>query len=309
MAYIPTDAMRRKREVSGSAWDAYEALCELSDWETGVVAPGRFSYPKLMELACLKIRTARNAMWELRSMGWIGDGEGGAVRLLVGTFMAEIRERKEAQEEARKRAAMSPTSDTMSPRSDAASPISDTMSPISDTRIYKERARGSSSSLTPSVNSQSHTPPTPSHANGREAPPDGGGVGVLSMPKSRHEKSQCVAWAEDRKAKGGRIDDAYAVGRARWKDGEADDEIATWLEGQKPEAVARSLAAPARPQMGLRAALLHVGSILDINPALDIAGAVAQLDVSPDVREQLLAYDFGKRRAATAPELRAHAPP
>jgi hypothetical protein len=303
MSYTPDDAMLRKRELSRPAWDAYEALWKLADWETGEIHPRHFSYTELTKWACLPLGTARNAMCELRTRGWIEGREGEPIRLLVGESLGVLRARREAEKESRR-------SDAASLHSDAASSASDAASLHSDAPVYKERARGSSSSLTLPVNSQSHTPPTPSHApRPTNAPPDGVGVGVLPMPKSRHEKSRCVAWAEHRKAKGGRIDDAYAVGRARWKDGEADDEIAAWLEEQKPEAVARSLAAPAPAQMPLKAALLHIGSILDVNPDLDIVGAVAQLDVSDETREQLLAYDFSRRRASAEPELRAHAPP
>lgn len=83
-------------------------------------------------------------------------------------------------------------------------------------------------------------------------------------------------------------------------DGTADDEIAAWLEARTPESLTRSLHIPPRAQKSFRAALIHVRSVLDVNPTLDIPGCVAQLDVSEDTRAQLLAYDFSKGRKAAS---------
>ena len=58
---------------------------------------------------------------------------------------------------------------------------------------------------------------------------------------SRFPFSDLLAWAEDKKARGEKIDSAYAVARARWRDGTADDEVAAWLDSQR----SRDAATPA----------------------------------------------------------------
>lgn len=113
-------------------------------------------------------------------------------------------------------------------------------------------------------------------------------------------QTQCIPWAEAVKATDPSIRSARALARARWMDGTADDEIATWLEARTPEAVTRSLHAPACAQMSFKAALIRIRSILDVDPELNIPGCVAQLDVSEDTRAQLLAHDFSKRRKVTS---------
>lgn len=84
------------------------------------------------------------------------------------------------------------------------------------------------------------------------------------------------------------------------QDGRYDEEIADARAAAQPAAVEQSLRTQPRPGMAYRAALLHLRSILDVNPRLDIAGAVAQLDVSDEDRARLLAFDFTTGRAAAA---------
>lgn len=66
------------------------------------------------------------------------------------------------------------------------------------------------------------------------------GVGVpssSSVAKSKHAKQTCVEWAGwKKKQPDSGIRDPYAVGRARWQDGTADDEIDAYLAGKNPEA-------------------------------------------------------------------------
>lgn len=82
------------------------------------------------------------------------------------------------------------------------------------------------------------------------------------------------------------------------RDGRYDEIIADARAATRSSAVEQSLREQSHPGTSYRAALLHIGSILDINPHLNIAGAIEQLDVSAETRAQLLAYDFTKRRAA-----------
>jgi hypothetical protein len=71
-------------------------------------------------------------------------------------------------------------------------------------------------------------------------------VSSSSVAKSKHPKQTCVEWAAwKKKQPDSGIRDAYAVGRARWQDGTADDEIDAYLAGNNPEAVkAERAAAP-----------------------------------------------------------------
>jgi hypothetical protein len=96
---------------------------------------------------------------------------------------------------------------------------------------------------------------------------------------------------------------AYGLGPG-WltnsRDGRYDEIIADARAATQPAAIEQSLRAQPRPRMGYRDALLHLKSIIDINAHLDIAGAVAQLDVSDADRAQLLAYDYTNMRAAAA---------
>jgi hypothetical protein len=141
-----------------------------------------------------------------------------------------------------------------------------------------------------------HTP----RARARAHPsPVGMGGGKAALSRFDYER-EILPWAKAQKAEDPNIKSAEALARARRRDGEDDDRIAAWLEEQKPEAVTRSLQQPPpRAQMGKRQAVRHIGSILDVNPQLDIAGELAQLDVSEETRAYVLSYDFPQRRAAT----------
>lgn len=166
--------------------------------------------------------------------------------------------------------------------------------------VTSQPDEGSPSESSPLKGRKSHTHRAPARGRpsaARAARAGGGGASHLSRFDFQ---TQCVPWAEAAKAADPSIRSARALARARWKDGTADDEIAAWLESRTPQAVTRSLQTPTRTQMGFRAALIHVRSILDVNPMLDIPGCVAQLDVSEETRAQLLSYDFSKRRGAVA---------
>jgi hypothetical protein len=194
MAYVPDEMMRRKRNVSRSAWDVYEALCAFADSDTGVVESCHFNYPKLVEMSGVKLGTARNAMMELRKKGWRWEDDAGRIHL-AGIFVIEAKrlaeERRVARAKARK---ASLTGETVSLGNDAPSLASDAVSPRSDARIDKERARGSTNPNQPSTNPKTNTHTlTPSHATGGVSPPDGGGVCVLF--RSRCSPEQIARYA------------------------------------------------------------------------------------------------------------------
>lgn len=165
MAYVPDDRMRRKREVSRSAWDVYEALCAFADSDTGVVESYHFNYPKLVEWSGVALGTARNAMSELRKKGWADERAGGRIHL-AGVFLKEAKELARAKK--------------TSLVNDAVSLASDTASPASDASIDKERARGVTSPNQPST-----SPETSPHTPAR------GGL-VLVAPASADGERVCV---------------------------------------------------------------------------------------------------------------------
>lgn len=110
MAFVPDDAMRRKRTVSGSAWDVYETLCAFADPYTGILESRHASNARLVEWTQLKLGTVKNALTELRKQGWTTEREGQII-LQVGTFLEAARRSKK--------------SGVPSPTNDAASPVSD----------------------------------------------------------------------------------------------------------------------------------------------------------------------------------------
>lgn len=127
--------MRRKRDITHSMWDVYEALCSFADPGTGVVEARHAPNSRLVEVTGLRLGTVKNALTALRKTRWI-EGRGAQIHLLVGTFLSELRGAKRTPRP-------SPVSDPASPGDDAASPLSDAPSPVSDGRIDKGRARRS----------------------------------------------------------------------------------------------------------------------------------------------------------------------
>jgi hypothetical protein len=142
MAFIPDDAMRRKREISRSAWDVYEALCKFADKETGIVEERYLHqwhpykrHARLVEWSGLTLGSAKNALTELRKKRWIAE-DNGHIFLLVGTFLDKLRKPKKS--------APSPvvSSDPPSPYNDDSSPTNDDSSFTND-GAYIDRARDS----------------------------------------------------------------------------------------------------------------------------------------------------------------------
>ncbi|MCA1615029.1 MAG: hypothetical protein LC795_15535 [Acidobacteria bacterium] len=310
MAYVPDDRMRRKREVSRSAWDVYEALCAFADSDTGIVEPYHFSYAKLVEWSGVALGTARNAMIELRKKGWKMEDGAGRIHL-AGVFVIEAKRlAEERKRKAKKAAAMpeqpsllddapSPASDKTSPASDTAPLANDTASLASDARIDKERARGSTNPDQPLTNPTSPHTPAPA-APVAKAPPPGGGGGCVSMPKSRHRKEQCIAWAEQRKAEGAKID-PYAVGRARWMDGTADDEVGDFLA--RRAAIAEGKRPVTQERMPYHVAAAMVNSVKQRGGDVTAYIANELPRVTPEDKQRLV------ERFAPAVAARAHAPP
>lgn len=302
MAYVPDEMMRRKRNVSRSAWDVYEALCAFADSDTGIVEPYHFNYPKLVEMSGVKLGTARNAMTELRQKGWRWEDEAGRIHL-IGIFVIEAK--RQAEERKRKAKKALPASaqpsllnDDVSLPSDTTSLGNDAASSASDAHIDKDRARGFTNPDQPAT-----SPHTPTQgAAGRDGMAAGAG-GCVPISNSRQSRADCVAWAEWRKAEGGRIDDAYAVGIARWRDGTADDEIADFLARREQVLEGRR---PVEQQFTpYHVAAQAVASVAQV-PGYDVAAYIAQMQgVSEETREKLRerflqspAGDIAKRAGA-----------
>jgi hypothetical protein len=83
-------------------------------------------------------------------------------------------------------------------------------------------------------------------------------------------------------------------------DGRYDDLIERALRRKAPDAVEQSLASPPKPRTTYREALLHVKSVLDVNPNTDLEGLVSSLDVDDGVRAQVLVKASGLRDGARA---------
>lgn len=302
--YTPDGVEVKLEKVSKTAARVYLYYCKWRDHTTGYSRKG-FEHAR----ADLKLTraTAYRAHRELIDHDFISETSGGCVGLRGGSFKpvdktaaATLVWSKPRPERHENGSLIFETEGGSSLKNETENLNLETNSLKFETEHIEERARGFSS--TSSSNTQQHTH-TPQPA--REAPPDGGGV-CVSMPRHSKEILRRYAAAHSDR-RGEPLGEGWVT--EAFRSGEWDDAVGLWLEGQKPEAVARSLAAPAQAQMSFRAALLYVGSILDVNPQLDIPGAVAQLSLSEETRAALLAYDFGRRRAQAAPEVRAHAPP
>jgi hypothetical protein len=135
--------MRLKRNISRSAWDVYEQLCDYGNAKTGVVKGCYVSNARLVKDIGLKLGTVKNARTELRQKGWLEE-RGGDIHLLVGTFLDERLRRKR---EAANRSSVSgpPSLSNGEP------------SPTNDGRIDKERARGITSPYHPSTSPKTNT--------------------------------------------------------------------------------------------------------------------------------------------------------
>lgn len=120
----------------------------------------------------------------------------------------------------------------------------------------------------------------------------------VPMPKSRFSREQVRAWAEGQKAEGGRID-PYAVARARWLDGTADEDVASFLarreqiqEGRRP--IEQKLT----PYNVAAQAVASVAQVAGADVASFIAGMP---DVSEETRARL------RKRFLEAPRAEAAA--
>ena len=86
------------------------------------------------------------------------------------------------------------------------------------------------------------------------------------------------------------------------RDGRYDDLIERARRRRTPEAVESSLRDTRRPHVSFREAMLHVKSVLDVNPDTDFEGLILSLDLDDQVRAQL-------REKAPALRPRARASP
>jgi hypothetical protein len=276
-ARVPETAIKRGGEVSPAAYRLYTWYCARRNNESGGWRVPNKEAAEALGISRNRVCEARN---ELRAGGWIKDLGGDFIRPLVGFDAVE---------------------DSTQPVENSIGAVEDSTQPVENSigAIDKDRARGSYTSYSPPTTAHTLSAPFDAHPSATRATRAGGGGRFLS---SFNLQTECLPWAKAMKAADPSIRSAAALARARYEDGTADDEIAAWLEGQTPEAVTRSLQTPTRSQMSFRGALVHIGSILDVNTQLDIPGAVAQLDVSPETRARLLAYDFSKRRGAAARE-------
>lgn len=210
-ARVPEIAIRRGGEVSPAAYRLYTYYCARRNNESGGWRVKDEEAAGALDLSRSRVCEARN---ELRRDGWIADLGGHFIRPLVG--FEEVEEPTESVE--------SPTGNVED---------STEIVEFSTSGIDKDRARGSTSYSPPAT---THTPPrAPLNAAPATA---GAGVGV-----ARPELSDFRAWAEDKKARGEKIDSAEALARARWKDGTADDVVAAWLSARRSGVV--ESAAPA----------------------------------------------------------------
>lgn len=84
MAYVPDDAMSRKRrdKLTPAAWDVYEAHCRFRNHRLRV---SRASREKIVEFTGLSPSGVKNATRELKLKRWISEDARG-VHLLVGDF-------------------------------------------------------------------------------------------------------------------------------------------------------------------------------------------------------------------------------
>jgi hypothetical protein len=82
VAFIPDDAMQRRRELTPAAWFVYEEFCRTRNHRLGLSEATR---QEISEASGLAYRSVKNCLVELRHKSWIEEHESG-VRLLVGDF-------------------------------------------------------------------------------------------------------------------------------------------------------------------------------------------------------------------------------
>jgi hypothetical protein len=200
MAFIPDDAMRRKREISHSAWDVYEQLCAWGDRHIGIVKNCYVSNSRLVEFTGLKLGTIKNALTELRQKGWI-EQKGREIFLHVGMFLNEIRELEKHQ----KRAGVKPlVSDVSTLANDEPPLVSDAPSFMGDGAYIGSRAR----SYQP-INQ----PIEPAKAIGADAPPV---AKILPYPTAKSETDH-QRMMRELTQRTGAIPDGAAQGKAaKW---------------------------------------------------------------------------------------------
>jgi hypothetical protein len=195
MAYVPDNAMRRKRQISRSAWDVYEQLCAFGDADAGIVEARFVSNSRLVEETGLALGTVKNALTELRKKGWIEERRG-RVFLLVGTFLNELRRRKK----------VSSASDAPSPYGDASSSVSDAPSPVSDGDRNRTRA-WSDQPLNQPVNQHTHQPAAVAESPlATEAP--AARVGVSPDVRSKFSRPELWRYANANGLGGGWVTEA-----------------------------------------------------------------------------------------------------
>jgi hypothetical protein len=311
MAFIPDDAqpLMLQAKLSPNARMVFQAHCKFRRHKY------RVSFATNEEVAVylgISLGSVRNATTELKRKGWIAQ-VAHYTEMLVGDFSEVDKNHPQREIPAGPlfrrpvRAGAPDAHETVNRNHESVNPNHETMISNHETVNGNHESvngayigsRARSDQPMPATTS-THT----SHAPAREGPPakaapaDAGGV-CVSMPKSRYGKEQCIEWAEDRKAKGGRITDAHAVGRARWLDGSEDDEIGKFLarrgqvlEGKRP--VEQQLT----PYHVAAQAVASVASV----PGYDVAAYIAQMPgVSEETRSKL--------RRTFIEQARAHAPP
>lgn len=293
MAFVPDDLLSAKRrdKLTPAAWDVYLAHCGYRNHQSGYswATKERISREHVIPLG-----TVRNATTELRQKAWINETERG-VRLLVGDFSPVDKKHRPAPEQGGGSIPGSgnspagewhlvPDSGSGIPQIGNGIPESGKEIPGSGNSPYKDRARGSTSHLTSTLTSHStntHTPATGATA-GEGAAADAGVC--VPMPRSRFSREQVKAWAEQQKAEGGRID-PYAVARARWLDGTADEDVELFLA--KREQIREGRPPEEQQLIPYHVALQIVASVAQA-PGADVGAFVAGLEnVSEETRERL----------------------
>lgn len=230
--YAPDGTEVKLGSMSRSAGQLYLFYCRWRDHETGYSRKG---FDRAVAEIPLPTSTAYRAQKELLDKDMISETRDGRIGLRGGSFKSydKTEDARRVWATARrtqsgKRSLIPENQPESALKNETEIPIPESDFLTNENSHNKERARGLPSN-SPSV-SPSHTPPTPSYV--QDAPPRGGGV-CVPIAKSRHRREDCVAWAEDRKAKGGRINEASAVGHARWMDALEDDEIDKFLTARE----------------------------------------------------------------------------
>lgn len=159
MAYVPDDAIARKRDekgeriISGAAWEVYEQLCASADPETGIVEARYATNQRLADKTRLALGTVRNKLTELRQKHWIEE-DGRRIYLRVGTFLKDLKEQRKQKNDQRQ---SSLNSDNSSLGSDALSSVNDGLSPMSDGAYIGSRARSYQPTDQPIQDQPAHT--------------------------------------------------------------------------------------------------------------------------------------------------------